>query len=47
MHPDSPASHQDVTTIMGLLGDIRAEVTRIRQLLEEDNGDEEEHMDDA
>jgi hypothetical protein len=35
-------SHNDVTTIMGLLGDIKSDVQRIRTLLEEDDGEEEE-----
>ena len=35
-------SHRDVTTIMGLLGDIRDEVAAIRGQLEEDDGEEEE-----
>jgi hypothetical protein len=35
-------SHRDVTTMMGLLGDIAADVERIRVLLEEDDGEEEE-----
>jgi hypothetical protein len=48
VQPEPLASHQDVTTIMGLLGDIREEVIRIRQLLEEDDGEEEEEsLDDA
>jgi hypothetical protein len=39
---DPPISHRDVTTIMGLLGDIREEVHRIRQLLEDEDEEEEE-----
>lgn len=35
-------SHQDVTTIMRLLGDIQRDIERIRLLLEEDHGEEEE-----
>jgi hypothetical protein len=34
-------SHQDVTTIMRLIGDIRVDVAVIRRLLEEDDGEEE------
>jgi hypothetical protein len=34
--------HQDVTTIMRLLGDIQNDVRAIRVILEEDDGDEEE-----
>jgi hypothetical protein len=39
-------THQDLTIIMGLLGDIRRHVQRIRELLEDD-GDEEESEADA
>jgi hypothetical protein len=42
---EPPISHRDVTTIMGVLGDIREEVIKIRRLLEEDDGEEE--ADDA
>lgn len=35
-------SHGDVTTIMGFLADIKRDVQRIRILLEEDDGEEEE-----
>ena len=35
-------SHRDITTIMGLLAAIRHDVQRIRILLEEDDGEEEE-----
>jgi hypothetical protein len=35
-------SHRDVTTIMEILGDIRADIAAIRGVLEEDNGEEEE-----
>jgi hypothetical protein len=34
-------SHQDVTTIMRLLGEIQQDVQEIRDLLEEDDGEEE------
>jgi hypothetical protein len=37
-----PIAHRDVTTIMALLGDIRADVHAIRSVLEEDDGEEEE-----
>ena len=40
------ATHEDVTTIMDLLGDIRDEARRIRELLEEDDGEEEEDPED-
>jgi hypothetical protein len=39
---ETPIEHRDVTTIMGLLGDIQADVRRIRRLLEDENGEEEE-----
>src|SRR5262245_60546368 len=35
---EPPISHSDVSTIMGLIGDIRVDVAVIRRLLEEDNG---------
>ncbi len=46
---EPPIGHQDVTTIMMLLGDIQTDVRRIRVLLEEDDGEEEEEApeDDA
>jgi hypothetical protein len=46
---EPPISHQDVTTIMRLLGDIQEDVRAIRGLLEEDDGEEEEEApeDDA
>jgi hypothetical protein len=41
MQPEQPISSSDVTTIMGVLGDIRADVRMSRLLLEEDDGGEE------
>jgi hypothetical protein len=38
---EPPIEHRDVTTIMGLLGDIQGDVRRIRNLLEDENGEEE------
>jgi phage host-nuclease inhibitor protein Gam len=38
---DPPIDHRDVTTTMGLLGDIQRDVRRIRTLLEDENGEEE------
>jgi hypothetical protein len=38
---EPPIEHRDVTTIMGLLGDIQGDVRRIRKLLEDENGEEE------
>jgi hypothetical protein len=43
---DVPISHRDVTTIMGLLGDIQGDVRAIRNLLEEEDGGEEEAPED-
>jgi hypothetical protein len=44
---EPPIEHRDVTTIMGLLGDIQADVRRIRNLLEDDDEQEEAPEDDA
>ena len=41
MQPEPVASHQDVTTIMDLLGRIQSDVEKIRVALEEDDGSEE------
>lgn len=44
---DEPvATHEDVTTIMGLLGDIRDETRRIRWILEDEDGEKQEEEDD-
>lgn len=44
---DEPvATHEDVTTIMALLGDIYDETKRIRWLLEDDDGEQEAEEDD-
>jgi hypothetical protein len=43
---EPPIEHRDVTTIMGLLGDIQDDVRRIRNLLEEDDGQEEQPPED-
>ncbi len=40
---EPPIEHRDVTTIMALLGDIKNDVRRIRTLLEDENGEEEEN----
>ena len=37
-----PISHRDVTTIMAVLGDIKTDVRRIRLILDDENGGEEE-----
>jgi hypothetical protein len=47
IRPVEPISHRDVTTIMGLIVDIRDHVAEIRRLLEEDNGEEEADEADA
>jgi hypothetical protein len=41
-----PIEQGDVTTIMRLLSDIQIDVSRIRELMEEDNGEEEEVPED-
>jgi hypothetical protein len=43
---EPPIEHRDVTTIMGLLGDIQADVRVIRKMLEDDDGEEEEAPED-
>ena len=40
------ATHQDVTTVMELLADIRDEARWIRKLLEDEDGEEETEEDD-
>jgi hypothetical protein len=37
-----PIEHQDVTTIMSLLGNMQQDIARIRELLEGELGQEEE-----
>ena len=44
---EPPIEHRDVTTIMGLLGDIQKDVKGIRKLLEDDGEEEETPEDDA
>ena len=44
---ESPIEHRDVTTIMRLLADIQTDVRRIRNLLEDENGEEEAPEDDT
>jgi hypothetical protein len=44
---EPPIEHRDVTTIMGLIVDIRDEVVATRQLLEDDDGEEEAEEADA
>ena len=39
---ETPISHGDVTTIMGLIVDIRDDVGKIVRLLEDENDEEEE-----
>jgi hypothetical protein len=43
---EPPIEHRDVTTIMRLLADIQVDVRRIRNLLDEDDGEEEEVPED-
>jgi hypothetical protein len=43
---EPPIEHRDVTTIMGILGDMYEELRKIRMLLEEDDGQEEEPAED-
>ena len=43
---EPPIHHTDVTTIMRLLGDIQLDVNRIRNLLEDEDGEEEEVPED-
>jgi hypothetical protein len=42
-----PIDHRDVTTILGLIVDIRDDVAEIRRLLEDENGEEEAAEADA
>jgi hypothetical protein len=44
---NAPIDHRDVTTIMGLIVDIRDDVAEIRRLLEDENGEEEAAEADA
>jgi hypothetical protein len=44
---EPPIDHRDVTTIMGLLGDIQHDVAWIRRLLEDEDGQEEAAEDDT
>ena len=39
---EPPIEHRDVTTIMGLLADIQQDVSAIRWLMEDSDGEEEE-----
>ena len=43
---EPPIEHRDVTTIMRLLADIQVDVRRIRNLLDEDDGEGEEVPED-
>ena len=38
---EPPIEHREVTTNMGRIGDIQADVHEVRLLLEEDDGEEE------
>jgi hypothetical protein len=39
-----PFNHQDVTTLMSMIGDIRRDVQEIRRLLENEDGEGEEEV---
>jgi hypothetical protein len=39
---EPPINHSDVTTIMAMIGDIQEDVRAIRELLENEDGEEEE-----
>lgn len=39
---EPPIEPRDVTTIMGLIGDVQTDVRAIRELLEAEYGEEEE-----
>jgi hypothetical protein len=39
---EPPISHSDVTTTMRMIADIKDDVHKIVQILEEDDGEEEE-----
>jgi hypothetical protein len=39
---DPPIERRDVTTIMSLLGDIQEDVRHVRNILEDENGEEAE-----
>lgn len=39
---EPPIEHRDVTTIMRMIGDIQVDVRGIRNLLEDEDGEEEE-----
>jgi hypothetical protein len=43
---EPPIEHSDVTTIMGLLGDIQEDVRAIRNMLGDDGGEQEEEPED-
>jgi hypothetical protein len=43
---ERPIEHQDVTTIMSLLGNMQHDIARIRELLEGELGEEEEVPED-
>jgi len=43
---EAPIEHRDVTTIMGLLGDMQHDIDRIRELLEDEFGEEAEDPED-
>ena len=42
-----PFDHRDVTTVMAMIADIKDDVRKIRRLLEDENGEEEEEVPEA
>jgi hypothetical protein len=42
VEPELVVSHEDVTTLLGMIGDMKADVAAIKDLLSEDDGEEEE-----
>jgi hypothetical protein len=42
-----PVDHRDVTTVMAILGDIQHDVRAVRELLEDEDGEEEAPEADA
>jgi hypothetical protein len=43
---EAPIEHRDVTTIMGLLGDMQHDIRRVRELLEGELGEQESDSED-
>lgn len=47
MDPEPVLTHQDVTTIIGMIAAIQRDVESIRQLLEEDDDDDEDSREES